>query len=239
MPGIYECEIIENRKEGELSLLELQLEDSISAKPGQFFLIRIDREDILLRRAFSIFDLEKDRLSFLIRVVGKGTKWLSERKKGDILSIFGPLGNGFSLYNGKTLLVGGGSGLAPLYFLGKNLKGEVNFLFGAEMSTFWSKNLIDRFSSLGNVELVTEDGSIGEKGFVTQYIKEEYEKLYICGPLEMIKSVKVSLPAEISLEAPIACGIGACRGCAVELADGSYKRICKDGPVFNLKEILK
>lgn len=239
MPGIYDGKIVENRKEGELFLIELHLEEPLSAKPGQFFLIRIEREDLVLRRAFSIFNLEDDRLSFLIRVVGKGTRWLSERRKGEVLNIFGPLGNGFSLYNGKSLLVGGGSGLAPLYFLGKSLKGEVNFLLGAEKSTFWSKDLLDSFSSIGNVELVTEDGSIGKKGFVTEYINQDCERLYICGPLEMIKNIKASIPGEASLESTIACGIGECRGCIVELADGSYKRVCKDGPVFNLKEILK
>jgi dihydroorotate dehydrogenase electron transfer subunit len=238
MPGIYNCKVIENKREGALFLMELQLEEPIPARPGQFFLIRIEREDILLRRAFSIFDLEEDRLSFLIRVVGKGTRWLSEKKKGDILNIFGPLGNGFSIRNGRCLLVGGGSGIAPLYYLAKNLKGRIDFLLGAETGSFWSEDLIERFSSLGNVELVTEDGSIGRKGLLTEYIGDGVDYIYACGPLEMLKGIKSLIPGEASLEATIGCGIGACRGCTVEMADGSYRRICKDGPIFDLKEIV-
>ncbi|MGB9682844.1 MAG: dihydroorotate dehydrogenase electron transfer subunit [bacterium] len=219
--------------------MELQLEEPVSCSPGQFFLIRIEREDILLRRAFSIFDLEGDRLRFLIQVVGRGTRWLSERKKRDTLNIFGPLGNGFSINDSRCLLIGGGSGIAPLYYLAKNLKGRIDFLFGAKTGSFWSRHLIEKFSYLGNVELVTEDGSIGKKGLVTEHIGDEAEYIYACGPLEMIERINTSIPGEASLEAPIACGIGACRGCTIEMADGSYKRVCKDGPVFRLKEIIR
>lgn len=238
MPGIYSGEILENRPLGGLFLLTVSINESVEVTPGQFFLIRIDREDIILRRAFSIFDKDEDKLSFLYRVVGKGTGWLAERKVGYILNIFGPLGNGFSLVEGKSLLIGGGSGIAPLYYLGKSIKGEVDFLFGAQKGDFWSQELLAKYKDVGNLELVTEDGSLGKKGLVTQYIKESgYSKVYVCGPIEMVKNINLNIPTEVSLESIIACGFGACRGCVIETVSGEYKRVCKDGPVFNLKEI--
>ena len=238
MPEIYSGEVLENRSAGELFLLTVSIGKSIDIIPGQFFLIRIDREDTVLRRAFSIFDKNDDRLSFLYRVVGKGTGWLSERKTGYELNIFGPLGNGFSLVEGRSLLVGGGTGMAPLYYLGKNINGDVDFLLGAQRKTFWSEELLSRYRDIGNLELVTEDGSSGKKGMVTQYIKNAcYTKVYACGPMEMLKSIDIDVPAEVSLESVIACGFGACRGCVVETVSGEYKRVCKDGPIFDLREI--
>ena len=237
MPKIYIGEVLVNRPVGDLFLLTVSIGESITVKPGQFFLIRIDREDIVLRRAFSIFNVEEDRLSFLYKIVGKGTRWLSERKIGYRLNIFGPLGNGFSLKNGKCLLVGGGSGMAPLYYLGRQLKGDVRFLLGAQTGSFWNKELLLRYAEVGELEVVTEDGSLGKKGLVTQYVDDSYQKIYACGPVEMLRNIKVNVPVEISLEATIACGFGACRGCVIETKNG-YKRVCKDGPVFNLKEIF-
>lgn len=238
MPKIYSGEIIENKPIGGLFLLTVSIEEMVPVKPGQFFLIRIDREDIILRRAFSIFDVDRDRLSFLYKVVGKGTKWLSERTIGYKLNIFGPLGNGFSLDSERSLLVGGGSGMAPLYYLGKNLKGNIRFLLGAQTSSFWDKELLLRYAKIGNLEIVTEDGSLGKGGLVTQYIESSYEKIYACGPIEMLKNIRADIPVEVSLETTIACGFGACRGCVIETKGGVYKRVCKDGPVFNLKEIF-
>jgi|YNPMSStandDraft_1061717.scaffolds.fasta_scaffold00078_19 dihydroorotate dehydrogenase electron transfer subunit len=237
-PRIYNCEILENRPVGGLFLLTLALDEVITARAGQFFLIKIDREDIVLRRAFSIFDMEENRLSFLYRVVGKGTAWLSDRKVGYTLNIFGPLGNGFSLTGDRCLLVGGGSGIAPLYYLGKSLKGEVNFLFGAQTGSFFDKDLLSRYAEIGKLEIVTEDSSLGKRGLVTQYIDDNYARIYACGPVEMFKNIKTDIPVEISLETRIACGFGACRGCVVKTTKGEYKRVCKDGPVFDLREIF-
>lgn len=240
MPEIYNAEILENRAVGELFLLTVTVGRSIYVNPGQFFLIRIDREDIILRRAFSIFDKDDDRLSFLYKVVGKGTRWLSERRIGYTLNIFGPLGNGFSLAKGKVLLVGGGSGIAPLYYLGKNIDGEVKFLLGARSRDFWNEELLSRYSHIGDVEVITEDGSLGRRGLVTEYIREsDYTKIYACGPIEMLNNIKIDVPVEVSLETVIACGFGACRGCIIETVSGEYKRVCKDGPVFDLKEIVR
>ncbi len=238
MPKIYNGEIIENIPVGELFLVTVSIGESISIEPGQFFLIRIDREDVILRRAFSIFDVDEDRLSFLYRVVGRGTKWLSERRIGYSLNIFGPLGNGFSISQGRFLLIGGGSGMAPLYYLGKRLRGDVKFLLGAQTGNFWGKELLSRYASIGDIEVVTEDGSLGKKGLVTEYIDTNYDRVYACGPIEMLKNIRIDIPTEISLESKIACGFGACRGCVIENKYGEYKRVCKDGPVFNLKEIF-
>ncbi|MCX7795490.1 MAG: dihydroorotate dehydrogenase electron transfer subunit [bacterium] len=238
MPKIYKGNIIENKPIGGLFLLTVSIEEEISVNPGQFFLIRIDREDIVLRRAFSIFDVNGDRLSFLYRVVGRGTKWLSERRVGYTLNIFGPLGNGFSLCQGKSLLVGGGSGMAPLYYLGKRLREGIKFLLGAQTKDFWDDDLLLKYSNVGEIEVITEDGSLGKKGLVTEYIDTGYDRIYACGPVEMLKNIRVDIPTEISLETIIACGFGACRGCVVETKNGEYKRVCKDGPVFDLKEIF-
>lgn len=238
MPRIYNSKILENRPVGGLFLLTVSLGETIVVEPGQFFLIRIDREDIILRRAFSIFDVNEDTLSFLYRVVGKGTRWLSERGIGYNLNIFGPLGNGFSLSQGKSLLIGGGTGMAPLYYLGKRLGRDVKFLLGAQTRSFWDKELILKYSKDGEIEIITEDGSLGKKGLVTEYIDIGYDRIYACGPIEMLKNIKVDIPTEISLESIIACGFGACRGCVIETKNKEYKRVCKDGPVFNLKEIF-
>lgn len=238
MPKIYTGEVLINRPVGDLFLLTISVNETVTVEPGQFFLIRIDREDIVLRRAFSIFNVEEDKLSFLYRIVGKGTRWLSERKIGYRLNIFGPLGNGFSLENGKCLLIGGGSGIAPLYYLGRRIKGEIKFLLGAQSGSFWDKELLLKYAEVGELEIVTEDGSLGKKGLVTQYIDNGYRKVYACGPVEMLKNIKVDVPVEISLESTIACGFGACRGCVIETKGGEYKRICKDGPVFKLEEIF-
>ncbi|MBC7321030.1 dihydroorotate dehydrogenase electron transfer subunit [bacterium] len=238
MPKIYNGEIVENRPIGGLFLLTVSIGEMVSVEPGQFFLIRIDREDIILRRAFSIFDADRDKLSFLYRVVGKGTRWLSEREVGYKLNIFGPLGNSFSLDSERSLLVGGGSGMAPLYYLGKSLKGDIKFLLGAQTGSFWDRELLLRYAEIGDLEIVTEDGSLGKRGLVTQYIDNSYKKIYACGPIEMLKSIRVDIPVEGSLETTIACGFGACRGCVIETRGGEYRRVCKDGPVFNLKEIF-
>ena len=204
-----------------------------------------------MRRPFSIYDVDyqKNELSLLIKEVGKGTLALSKLKIGETLNLVYPLGNSFSIPPGnKALLVGGGVGIAPMLLLSKvlNEKGkQPDVLIGGR-----SKNDIlepEKYTVYGNLFVTTDDGSMGEKGMVTQHSVfaekiSEYSQIYACGPDPMMKAVaKVAasqnIPCEISLENTMACGIGACLCCVVETVDGN-KTTCIEGPVFNTKKLI-
>ncbi|MBM3254338.1 MAG: dihydroorotate dehydrogenase electron transfer subunit [Candidatus Omnitrophica bacterium] len=234
------------------------------AKPGQFVHIKCsDNNTPLLRRPFSIHSVSKEKNTFkiLYEVLGKGTGFLSKKKAGDFLDIIGPLGNGFDFQTTDdrrqtTVLVAGGMGTAPLLFLAEKLVHNSQFtvhrkplvLIGAK-----TKNLIlckDEFKKLGcDVKIATEDGSLGFKGKVTDLLKEvlstvncQLSTVYACGPYPMLKEVskiakKHRINCQVSLEEIIACGVGACLGCAVS-TKGGFKLVCKDGPVFNSDEII-
>jgi dihydroorotate dehydrogenase electron transfer subunit len=232
-----------------------------SAKPGSFVHIRVNPDSFpLLRRAFSVHwaDKEKKRFEVLFKVVGRGTEILSEKSPGDVLDILGPIGEGFSFPpKGKTvMLVAGGMGIAPLWFLFVNLikkidKEKLMFFLGAKNKSelLYCKKLKD----LGtNLMITTDDGSFGTKGLVTEVFLKEIKKrknesrklkVYSCGPPEMLKTMseisqKYDLSCQISLEGSMACGVGACWGCAVKLKSGGYKRVCIDGPVFDAKDVV-
>ncbi|MDR0371697.1 MAG: dihydroorotate dehydrogenase electron transfer subunit [Prevotellaceae bacterium] len=215
--------------------------------PGQFAEVRIDgSKDTFLRRPISIHfvDYPKNELWLLVQIVGKGTKQLSTYKQGDILNLILPLGNTFTIPENrheKLLLAGGGVGIAPLLFLGSHLfeKGyKCDFLLGAR-----SKNdllQINEFQKYGTVFTTTEDGSDGEKGFVTHHSilqNENFDKIYTCGPTPMMKAVAEyaegkSIYCELSLENTMACGIGACLCCVTGTTEGNLC-VCTEGPVFN------
>ena len=231
------------------------------AKPGNFVYIKVSPNWYpLLRRAFSVHDVDKQKRSFdvLFKVVGKGTEILSEKSVGDILDLLGPIGNDFSLpHKGKAvMLVAGGMGIAPLWFLFTNLikkidKKRLLFFLGArtQKELLYYKKLKDWGI---NLIVTTDDGTFGTKGLVTDIFlkkikrrKNESKKLmiYSCGPQEMLKkmseiSKKYDLSCQMSLEGSMACGVGACWGCAVKLENGGYKRVCIDGPVFDAKEVI-
>ena len=228
------------------------------AKPGQFVQIQIsDSHKPLLRRPFSIHKINNDGFSIIYHVVGKGTKPLSEISVRDgrdrpLLDIIGPLGNGFTVDKRKiAVLIAGGCGSAPLYCLEEELKKgniESHFFMGATTQTLLLCGA--DFAKIGTkLYISTDDGSCGEKCTVSalysSYIKTlDPEKcvIYTCGPKAMMKAVseiaeKHNIPCQVSLEEYMACGIGACLGCVVETASGN-KRVCKDGPVFDSKEIL-
>ncbi len=220
-------------------------------KPGQFVQIKVnDSANTYLRRPISIHDVDINNrtITLLIQDVGEGTHSLCNLKKGDSMDIIFPLGSNFSLLNkGKALLVGGGVGVAPLLHLGKELnkKGvEPYFIIGAR-----NKQLlidISDFESVGEVNITTEDGSVGTKGFVIhhKYMNENinnFDFIYTCGPDPMMRSVakiayKNNVECEVSLENMMACGIGACLCCVVKTNEG-HKCTCTDGPVFNIKEL--
>ena len=221
-------------------------------RPGQFAEIRVDGSPTtFLRRPISINYVDKtnNEVWFLIQLVGNGTRHLGEAQKGDIINVVLPLGNGFTIpedTSGKLLLVGGGVGTAPMLYLGEQLalRGcRPTFLLGARSD----KDLLqlDLFSRFGNVYTTTEDGSQGEKGYVTQHSllsQTRFDHLYCCGPKPMMMAVaryaKVQgIACEVSLENTMACGVGACL-CCVENTKEGHVCVCKEGPVFNIDKLL-
>ncbi|MCL2042442.1 MAG: dihydroorotate dehydrogenase electron transfer subunit [Bacteroidales bacterium] len=213
---------------------------------GQFVEIKVaDEPDVFLRRPISVHDVDynDNTISFLIRVCGKGTDKLSRLRPEESVNIVYPLGKGFTVEQGKYLLVGGGCGLAPLYYLARQLN-EVgvfpDILFGVRNA----EALLDmeKYQDVGNVYVTTEDGSVGERGFATQHSilnhPENYTHICTCGPEAMMKAVaqyaaRHHIRCEVSLENTMACGIGACLCCVTETVDGHNLCVCTEGPVFD------
>lgn len=220
--------------------------------PGQFAEIRVDGSPAtLLRRPISInfVDREKNQVWFLIRLVGAGTKRLGEARTGEVVNAMLPLGNGFTMpenVSERVLLVGGGAGAAPLLYFGERLKargGHPAFLLGAKSGVDLLQ--LEQFASYGEVYATTEDGSLGEKGYVTQHPvldRQAFGRIYSCGPKPMMAAVARYAKArgihcEVSLENAMACGIGACL-CCVENTRKGHVCVCKEGPVFNIEDLL-
>lgn len=214
--------------------------------PGQFLMIDCQGKTFL-KRPFSVNDFEEEKMTILYQVRGEGTKNLSQMKEGYILEITGPHGNGFEILEGKrVLIVGGGVGIAPLLYLAKKVKAQKLYIaLGFKRETF----LVEKFEGLGEVVVTTEEGSTVRKGLVTSAVEEmigEVDIVYGCGPKPMLKalqeiSMKANVLCQISLEEKMACGIGACLGCACKVRENkgfSYKRVCRDGPVFWAEEVL-
>ena len=249
---IEDFKVIENKRlNKDFFIIELEGNTKIpDLKPGQFIQVRVDGSpETFLRRPISVHDVDyiKNTLKILIQIAGKGTETLSKIESGDILNIIYPLGNSFSLPSrgNKILLVGGGCGIAPLLFLGRYLKSNgfvPDILLG-----FRNKDRIIEFEEylqIGNVFITTEDGSMGEKGYVTThsiFATNEYDKIYCCGPDRMMKAIadyckKKEIVCEVSLENLMACGIGACLCCVVDTVRGNLCT-CIDGPVFNVNDL--
>jgi dihydroorotate dehydrogenase electron transfer subunit len=220
--------------------------------PGQFVEVLVTDSPItFLRRPISINYVDKwnNEMWLLVATVGEGTRSMARLKAGDTMNCVMPLGNSFTfpkLKHEKLLLVGGGVGTAPLLYFGQKLsdKGfEPIFLLGAKTANDLLQ--LDMFSRMGRVYLTTEDGSAGEKGFVTQHsilIREHFDHIYTCGPKPMMVSVaryahSNEIDCEASLENMMACGVGACL-CCVEKTDEGNLCVCKEGPVFNIKKLL-
>ena len=221
-------------------------------RPGQFAELRIDDvKDVLLRRPISIHDFcaGDNELSLLVQQVGAGTEWLCTRREGDVVNAVLPLGNGFGLpADGEPctpLLIGGGVGVAPLLFLGKELrrKGFVpTFLLGARAA----KDVLcrEQFEEVGDVYVTTEQGDDGVQGFVTHHPvlrDRRYDAFYVCGPKPMMVAVakvadELGTRCEVSLENRMACGIGACLCCVEDTKEGNVC-VCKEGPVFNINRL--
>jgi dihydroorotate dehydrogenase electron transfer subunit len=219
--------------------------------PGNFAEIEITNSPkVFLRRPFSVYDLDYTRntISFFIKVIGEGTRLLGEKRKGEKVNLIYPLGNGFSIPpSGRILVVAGGSGIAPFILFGKALDRavtEVTFLFGARSAE--EIVLTEQFQNLGKVLVTTEDGTLGEKGLVTQHSifktpELPFDFVVSCGPEPMMKAVgriagEKNIPCEVSLENTMACGFGACLCCIVPTRKGNLC-VCTEGPVFNVNEL--
>ena len=219
--------------------------------PGQFVEVRVDGStSTFLRRPISInfVDREKNELWLLVATVGDGTKQMAKLQPGDTLNCVLPLGNGFTpaKQGEKVLLVGGGVGVAPLLYVGAEMKRqgiEPTFLLGARTAN--DLLMLPVFNMYGRAYVTTEDGSMGEKGFVTNHsilTKERFDRISTCGPTPMMKAVaryarQNNVDCEVSLENLMACGLGACLCCVEKTTEGNLC-VCKDGPVFNIKKLL-
>ncbi|MBR1933587.1 MAG: dihydroorotate dehydrogenase electron transfer subunit [Prevotella sp.] len=238
--------------------------------PGQFVEVRVDGSpSTFLRRPISInfVDYEANELWLLVATVGDGTRQMALLQAGQTLNCVLPLGNGFSQEEplpGAVLLVGGGVGVAPLLYLGAQLRqkgAEPTFLLGAR--TAKDLLLLDEFRRYGRLLVTTEDGSLGERGFVTQHsvlVQEHFDLIQCCGPTPMMKAVaryarQNGIDCEVSLENLMACGLGACLCCVEKVRTGdespatanikgtttagtSNVCVCKEGPVFNINRLL-
>ena len=240
-----------------------------AALPGQFAHVLCGAShDPLLRRPFSIHDADPDsgRVAIVYEVRGRGTALLAEKRPGERLDLLGPLGNGFELpeaSNRPVWLVGGGMGAAPLYLLARRIAetaGSECMTFSVGARTAEMHICLDEFRCFCPTDLesrfwiATDDGSLGKRGLVSELLLRRVEAMdgpnppiiYACGPTAMLREVariakEHSLECQVSLEAKMACGVGACMGCVVKVRDGEgfkYVRVCKEGPVFDAGRVV-
>ena len=237
---------------GRYSLLKLTHEQPLPEMvPGQFVEVRVDNSpSTFLRRPISINFVDRDanELWLLVAAIGEGTRHITTLKPGDTLNCVLPLGNGFTMPKSSSdlvLLVGGGVGVAPLLYMGAEMKRngiEPTFLLGARSAADLLE--IDLFRRYGRVCITTEDASEGEKGFVTNHsvLGEKFDMIATCGPKPMMVAVaryayKAGVECEASLENMMACGLGACLCCVEKTTEGNLC-VCKEGPVLNIKKLL-
>lgn len=251
---VEDFQIVENKQLNQTNhFIKLKCNSVLpEMNPGQFVNIEIPEEkDVFLRRPFSIFEVDniENTISLIVKKLGKGSTKLTELNVGKKLNLVYPLGKGFSLpvKNDKILLIGGGSGVAPMLFLAKTSglqKNQVHLLLGAR--SFSDQIVIGEYENFGEFFYTTEDGSFGEKGYVTQHpifleSISSYDKIYACGPLGMMKAVAAkakfnNIFCEVSLENLMACGFGVCL-CCIEPTNTGNKCVCTDGPVFNVNDL--
>lgn len=236
---------IENIKEINRNVYSLEFSSPTldNIMPGEYVSILCDGRT--LRRPFSVADFNNGTVTVLIKRRGEGTKYLSELKKGDKIEFCAPLGNTFTLENKKTLLLGAGIGVAPLFYLNKKLKEKGT-------KTYFAAGFLSKSDIIGDFNFVsTDDGSNESKGSICDYLDKiiddfKPEKIVSCAPTLVLKHVAQSalnkgIESEVAMEKNMACGIGVCRGCVIKVKkDGQVKNatVCKDGPVFKGKEVV-
>lgn len=253
MKKITDFRLIEKKEWAKSTFLLLQCDEPLEEiKAGQFVQVRVDdAQHTYLRRPISIHDVDYQNrtITLLVQRVGEGTNKMSDIKIGDTLNIIYPLGNGFTIpenNEGNVILVGGGIGIAPLYYLGKMLKEkgiEPQFLLGGRSKS--DLIMLEEFESVGKVYITTNDGSLGEAGFVTQHSiwkEKQFDMIYTCGPKPMMIAVtkiarENNIDCEVSLENLMACGLGACLCCVENTIEGNVC-VCKEGPVMNINKLL-
>lgn len=228
-------------------------------RPGHFIHVRLPHSNIYFRRAMSVasVDCENSEIEIIFKVFGRGTRILSTYREADRVDILGPLGVPFEMPNRSetTIIIAGGIGFPPLFYLATQMMnqgynpGSIEFFYGGRSAA----DILERcrIEKLGvNFHPVTDDGTTGCKGLVTEAVEAylddrpgENHRLYACGPEAMLKAAdalarRYDMPGQLSLEAPMPCGIGICLGCVVPLAAGGHARVCCEGPVFNVGEVI-
>lgn len=253
MKKITDFRLIEKKEWAKSTYLLLQSDEPLEdIKAGQFVQVKVDdAANTYLRRPISIHDVDYQNrtITLLVQRVGEGTNKISDTEINDTLNIIYPLGNGFTMpedKNAKVVLVGGGIGIAPMYYLGKVLKEkglEPVFVLGGRSKE--DLIMLDEFSSVGEVYITTNDGTLGEQGFVTQHSvwkEKKFDMIYTCGPKPMMMAVanlarENGICCEVSLENLMACGLGACLCCVENTIEGNVC-VCKEGPVMNINKLL-
>ncbi|MDO5726241.1 MAG: dihydroorotate dehydrogenase electron transfer subunit [Tissierellia bacterium] len=233
-----DTEILSNEKIGE-GVYKMTVSGKFCGEPGQFFMLREENSAQFLPRPFSICDINENSISFLYLVMGCGTKAYSKLRRGDHISVLGPLGNGFKLKDyDKVAIISGGIGIAPMYYLAKKLNCKIDLYAGFRDYSYF----IDELRPFVNEIKISSDlGLEGTKGTVLAiYEDKKYDQIFACGPTPMLKAIKTKIDlnkAQLSLENHMACGTGACLGCVTKTTAG-LKRVCTEGPVFMSNEVL-
>lgn len=247
--------VVKSQKEIAPAIYDMWLETKLAegAVPGQFICLYTKNKSTLLPRPISICEVEKENslLRIVYRIAGQGTAEFATYKEGDTVEILGTLGNGFPYdkAEGKTVfLMGGGIGIPPMLELAKEMNATKQIVVGYRDNKTFLKEDLEKY---GEVIIATEDGSVGTKGNVMDAIREKGLKadmIFACGPMPMLRAIKryaeeAGIPAYISLEEHMACGVGACLGCVVKTKEVDHHshvhnaRICTDGPVFEAGEV--
>ena len=220
-----------------------------NARSGQFLSVYCNDKSKLLPRPISICEIKQEtgEIRLVYRIVGEGTRELAKLHTKETVDVLGPLGNGFQLEGKKAILIGGGIGIPPMLELAKQLNCEKHIVLGYRDEVF----LYKEFLPYGTVTVATEDGSVGIKGNVIDAIRAtaiDGDIIFACGPTPMLRGVKayakeMNIPAQLSMEERMACGVGACLACVCKSKEKDHhsnvnnKRICKDGPVFYAEEV--
>lgn len=248
---IIDFQLVGKQDYGRSVMLRLRAEQALpDIVPGQFAQVRVDDSpSTYLRRPISLHDVEvqQHEIDLLVQQVGEGTRHLAQTAVGERLNVVLPLGNGFSIPSDReqVLLVGGGIGIAPLYYFAKvlNERGmRPTLLLGGKTQADLIR--LEDYQRLGETFVTTEDGSLGEQGFVTMHslwAARGFDKIYVCGPKPMMKAVakraaEKNTWCEVSLENLMACGLGACLCCVEDTVEG-HVCVCKEGPVFNTRRL--